>query len=294
MFDSVHNFWIQFNDPLEGRVNFMYLDQKGWVSTGIGNKIDETAEADSAPSPAERDKSLAEAREFHWLLDSDNSDATADQVAADWDNVKGHLDLAAQGHNAFKPLTQLHLDNDEIDRNVFVKLDQMESVLLSQSEFSDFANWPANAQLATLSMCWALGPTLKGFPMFRTAVANHDWNGAADQCHFTPDEGTIQIRNKLDRENFQLAQLVADQGQPVDQIAVQLSDVFDVQGALLTLGSKPGPGRQDGADGPTTQAAVRAFQTANGLDPNGRFDDPDTLSALSSQLAGAGFNVVSA
>ncbi|WEO99328.1 peptidoglycan-binding domain-containing protein [Streptomyces sp. FXJ1.172] len=293
MFDSVHNFWIQFNDPLEGRVNYMYLDQKGWVSTGIGNKIDETAHADSAPTDAERSQSLAEARELHWIVNDDGSDATADQVAADWDTVKGHLEKASEGHNAFQPpMTKLHLDDSEIDRNVFAKLDQMESVLLSRSEFSDFASWPANAQLATLSMCWALGPTLNDFPMFRAAVANHDWKGAADQCHFTPDEGTIQIRNKLDREHFQLAQLVADQGQPVDQIAMQLSDVFDVQGALLALGFKPG--RQDGADGPQTQAAVQAFQTANGLDPNGRSDDPATVSALSSQLANAGFNVLSA
>ncbi|KOV61352.1 peptidoglycan-binding domain-containing protein [Streptomyces sp. MMG1121] len=293
MFDSVRNYWIGFNDPLEGRVHFMYLDQKGWVSTGIGNKIDETAHPDSAPTDAERQSSLAEARDFHWLVNDDDSDATADQIAADWDAVKGHLELAAQGHNAFRPLTSLHVGDDEIDRGVFSKLDQMESVLLSHSEFGDFADWPANAQLAALSMSWALGPTLNDFPVFRAAVANHDWNGAADQCHFTPDEGTIQIRNKLDREHFLLAQLVADQGQPSEQIAMRLSDVFEVQGALLALGFNPG--RQDGADGPSTQAGVRAFQTANGIDPaNGQFDDPATVSALSSRLAGAGFNVIPA
>ncbi|KAB1984181.1 peptidoglycan-binding domain-containing protein [Streptomyces triticiradicis] len=293
MFDSVRNYWIGFNDPLEGRVNFMYLDQKGWVSTGIGNKLDETAQANSAPTEAERERSLAEARELRWLVNGDGQEATADQVAADWDVVKGHLELAPQGHNAFRPLTSLHLDNDEIDRAVFAKLDQMESTLLSGPEFSDFADWPANAQLATLSMCWALGPTLHGFPKFRLAVADHDWNTAADQCHFTPDEGTIQIRNKLDRHHFLLAQVVADQGQPMEQIGMTLSDVFDVQGALLALGFKPG--RQDGADGPSTQAGVRAFQTTNGIDPaNGQFDDPATLSALSSQLTDAGFNVLSA
>ncbi|MFF2125496.1 peptidoglycan-binding protein [Streptomyces olivochromogenes] len=294
MFDNVRNYWIGFNDPLEGRVAFMYLDQKGWVSTGIGNKIDETATANSMPTDTEREHSLAEARELRWLVNGEGSEATADQVSADWDAVKGHLELAPQGHNAFKPpLTSLHLENDEIDRGVFAKLDQMESVLLSRAEFNGFADWPANAQLATLSMCWALGPTLNDFPMFRAAVANNDWNGAADQCHFTPDEGTIQIRNKLDREHFLLAQAVADQGQPVERIAMELSDVFDVQGALLILGFDPG--RQDGADGPRTRAAIQAFQTANGIDPpNGQFDDAATLSALSAQLTSADFNVLSA
>ncbi|MEU8678665.1 hypothetical protein [Streptomyces sp. NPDC048560] len=37
----------------------MYLDQKGWVSTGIGNKIDETVHENSPPSPTERESSLA-------------------------------------------------------------------------------------------------------------------------------------------------------------------------------------------------------------------------------------------
>lgn len=293
MFDSVRDYWIAFNDPLEGRVAFMYLDQKGWVSTGIGNKIDETEKPDSAPSADERERSLAEARQYRWLVNDDGSEATADQVAADWDAVKGHLELAPQGHNAFRPpLTSLHVDDDEIDRRVFAKLDQMESTLLSRTEFSGFAAWPANAQLATLSMCWALGPTLNDFPTFRAAVARNDWQTAADECHFTPDEGTIRIRNKLDRAHFVLAQAVADQGQPVEQIAMQLADVFGVQGALLALGFKPGA--QDGVDGPGTQAAVRAFQNANGIDPaNGQFDDATTVSALGSQLTGAGFNVLS-
>jgi GH24 family phage-related lysozyme (muramidase) len=222
LLQSVRDYWITFNDPLEGRVHFMYLDQKGWVSTGIGNNIDETAAANSPPSAAERAASLAEANELRWL-DEAGSEATA------------------------------------------------------------------NAQLATLSMCWAPGPAFQ-FPRFQGHVAVRDWNGAADEFHFNPDVGTIMIRNKLDRSHFLLAQAVENQGLPPQAIALDLSDVFGVQGALITLGYKPG--RQDGADGPSTQGAGRAFQSDNGLDQNGAFNDPSTVSALGSQLSDRGFTVL--
>ncbi|MEU5752951.1 peptidoglycan-binding protein [Streptomyces sp. NPDC047829] len=290
MHQSVRDHWITFNDPLEGRVHFMYLDQKGWVSTGIGNKIDQTAAADSAPSPAERSASLALAGELRWL-NADGSPASADLVAHDWDKVKAHLHLARQGHKAFQPpFTSLHLSDEEIDRHVFAKLDQMEAFLTARApDFSGFASWPANAQLATLSMCWALGPAFR-FPRFQGHVAAREWNGAAEECHFTPDEGTIRIRNRLDRAHFLLARTVEDRGLPADRLALDLSDVFGVQGALLVLGYDPGA--QDGADGPRTQGAVRAFQNDNGLDPNGSCQDPAALAELSARLSAAGFTVL--
>ncbi|MFI5825485.1 peptidoglycan-binding protein [Streptomyces rishiriensis] len=288
MHQGVHDYWIGFNDPLEGRVAFMYLDQKGWVSTGIGNKIDETRQPNSKPTPEERAASLALAGELRWL-DGSGVEATPDQVAAEWDAVKSRLDLAPSGHLAFQPLTSLHVENDEIDRHVFAKLEQMESVLVGRPPFADFASWPANAQLAALSMCWALGPAFQ-FPKFQSHVSVRNWTGAAEECHFTPDVGTIRIRNLLDRSHFLLAQRVEVQGLPPERVALDLSDVFGVQGALLALGFKPGA--QDGQDGPRTQGAVRAFQSESGLDPNGSFSDPAMLGALASRLDGASFSVM--
>lgn len=46
MHEMVRQSWMRFNEPLEGIVNFMYLDVKGWVSTGMGNKIDEDRAAE--------------------------------------------------------------------------------------------------------------------------------------------------------------------------------------------------------------------------------------------------------
>jgi hypothetical protein len=298
MHQSVRDYWISFNDPLEGRVHFMYLDVKGYVSTGIGNKIDQTARDNSAPTAQERVDSLAAAGRLRWLVNDVDAEATPDDIAAEWDSVKSRLDLAPLGHGRFAPpLTRLHVDDDEIDRHVFEKLDEMESVLIDRldasghSSFGEFASWPANAQLATLSMAWAMGPKFR-FPKFQGHVSTRNWVGAADECHFTPDVGTIIIRNKLDRAHFLLARAMEDQGLPLEQIALDVSDVFGVQGALLALGFTPLS--QDGVDGPRTQGKVKEFQSASGLAGNGAFDDPDTVAALAAQLSARGFTVFGA
>jgi hypothetical protein len=54
----------------------------------------------------------------------------------------------------------------EIDRFVFVKLDDTESKLKRQPDFAAFDNWPADAELALLSMSWSFR-TGFGLRMFR-------------------------------------------------------------------------------------------------------------------------------
>jgi len=289
MHDMVRDNWLRFNLPLEGQVSFMYLDVRGWVCTGVGNKIDETAAELSPPSPGERAASLILAHQMQWTDKSTGGAATLDQVAVDWDAVKSRLDLAAVGYLAFEPITQLRLSEDEILRLVDGKLAQMEATLLNRPEFTGFDGWPASAQLATLSMCWAMGPMFK-FPRFQAHVAADEWAGAADECVINPDEGTIRIRNKLDRMHLLNAGTVAAQGLAIEQLSVTLADVLGVQHALWMLGFHAGA--QDGRDGPSTQAGVRAFQAERGLDQDGAWDDVATQAELGTALGDAGWLVV--
>ncbi|WP_051388731.1 peptidoglycan-binding protein [Arthrobacter sp. 35W] len=64
-----------------------------------------------------------------------------------------------------------------------------------------------------------------------------------------------------------------------------LSSVYEIQGALIALGYNPGV--QDGISGPKTTAAVRAFQSDNGLAADG-IVGPMTRAALAAALAAAG------
>jgi len=63
--------------------------------------------------------------------------------------------------------------------------------------------------------------------------------------------------------------------------ARQDADIVKVQQALKERGHDPGP--VDGIDGPSTRAALQAFQKSEGLDPSGRLDR-GTLEKLGVQL----------
>lgn len=73
-------------------------------------------------------------------------------------------------------------------------------------------------------------------------------------------------------------------GTPVDN-TIDLQTVEGVQSALFALGFNPGA--IDGINGPQTQAAVMAFQTSVGLNPDG-IVGPLTHAALASALDAAG------
>jgi hypothetical protein len=209
---SVRNAWLHFNEDLEGRVGFMYCDVKGLVSTGVGNLIDATRQPLTAPTPQERADSLAMARRFNWIHRppaGDGNPASGAEVDAAWDAVKARMDLAPQGHRAYEALTTLGVTNDEINRFVFVKLDEMEATLRRQADFADFDNWPADAQMALLSMSWGMGPAF-GFPNFRAFARAGDFEGCARECRFNPEQGTIIKRNDRDQLCFRnAAQVVA-------------------------------------------------------------------------------------
>lgn len=286
MKDAVRSFWIPFNTPLEGRVHYMYCDWKGWVSTGVGNLIDATKNAMAAPSAEEREASLALANQYRWTTPAGDL-AGPDLVANDWDAVKAQLGLAAQGHRAYKQFAKLELTDEEIDRMVFVKLDQMETYLKSRDEFKGFEEWPADAQLALLSMSWGMGPAFK-FPRFQNYVANADWTGAASECKFQPDQGTIKIRNLLNAQSFRNAARVKDEGHDPSAIVVDLTNTLGIQCALAYFGFDPGP--TDGALGPLTTAAIVRYQTASGMEGTG--NPSDIRIQLAVALSGSGFTAL--
>jgi GH24 family phage-related lysozyme (muramidase) len=211
MRQSVRDIWTEFNAPLEGRLPFMYLDIKGLVTTGVGNLIDTTGPPPlRPPTDSERAASHELARQLAWQT-SDGSLASPDQVDAEWDQIKARLDQARFGGGTFKQFATLFLSDDEIDRLVFGKLDQMESVLKGREPFAGFDDFPADAQLGLLSMSWGMGPMFN-FPNFQGFVEAGDWNSAATECRFQPDTGTITTRNDRDQQLFRNAAGVIDQG----------------------------------------------------------------------------------
>jgi len=160
-----------FTTPLEGRIPYMYPDTYGYITTGVGNLIDTTPHSNAVTHTA---------LSLPWVHKSDGQPATADEIAADWQAVSDNADLYhSGGAGAFASLTQLRLTDDAIDTLVRNKL--ASNWQQAVSVYPDAENWPADAQLALMSMMWAMGMPGSHFPKFTSAVNGNppDFNTAA-------------------------------------------------------------------------------------------------------------------
>ncbi len=205
------DFFNEVSPDLEGRLEFMYLDKKKLVTTGVGNLIDSVEAASVLP----------------WRHKA-NPQGTGDlaspaEIAAEWNLVKSDPGgRSQQGGKFFKDITSLELANAAIDQLVAGKISEFEGTLKQTPQFSGFDDWPADAQFGLLSMAWALGPAFgtlelpnpKAFPKFRAACGNLDFQEASRQCA-TSDEATNQgviPRNRANEICFLFASRVVSFG----------------------------------------------------------------------------------
>ena len=154
--------FLAFTAPLEGVVRYFYLDVLGLVTVAYGCLVATEGAARCLP-----------------MVRRDGSPATSDEIAADWRRVKGRPDLARRGYRAAGLVAQLRLTPEGVERVTFDKLDATVEALARR--FPAFADWPASAQLAVVSLAWACGPGF-AFPRCEAALRAQDWAGAAAEC----------------------------------------------------------------------------------------------------------------
>lgn len=186
MRDSVRRVFVAFTSPLEGVVEHLYLDTKGLVTVGIGNLVDPIQYA--LPLP--------------FVHRNDGRPAQRDEIATEWLDIKNRPELARLGHRAAREHCRLHLTPDGIDNLVARKLGQNDRFLAAR--FPEWNEWPADAQLATLSMAWACGPAFR-FPMLDAALKAQNFELAAQECTINPQAGTIVTRNAANRTLYRNA-----------------------------------------------------------------------------------------
>ena len=187
-----------FSAAFEGRVHNPYLDVMGWVTVGVGNKIDPIGLAMGLP----------------WCHGGDPTNPADDAaILAGWSAVKAMP--RALLASAYTAATDLRLTDAAIDVLVRDKAAQMDSVLASRftAGFSiAWADLPADAQLGCLSMAWACGPEFR-FPHFEAALKGGDFTTCIVECRMaeTGNPG-LAPRNRANASLFAAASRVVSQG----------------------------------------------------------------------------------
>lgn len=148
----------------------MYTDgikPVGKVTCATGNLID----------------SVAAALAYAWRRRSDGGLATPAEVAAEWRAIK-----AANLHwYRGRPARPLYLDDAEIERVFFARLDSNERYLARR--WANWDQWPADAQLGAHSCAWAAGAEWEA-PMFDAAVAGLGFRACAGMAGADPNDPT--------------------------------------------------------------------------------------------------------
>ncbi|MDQ2780956.1 MAG: hypothetical protein M3Y26_00240 [Actinomycetota bacterium] len=181
MRDSVRSNFIAFTSVLEGVVDHMYLDVLGLVTVAIGNLVD------GSPGPAP------------WLpathlpfVRRDGLLASQDDIISSWRAVKGDPKAAKFGHRYAERIrgNDVRLTEAGISEVVLAKLDANDRQLAAR--FPGFADWPADAQLATHSMAWACGAAFR-FPRLEAHLRARDFDAAVNECHMN-ETGNAGLR----------------------------------------------------------------------------------------------------
>ncbi len=188
---SVRRAFVPFTSVFEGVVAWPYLDIKGLVTIAIGNLIDPIETALGLP-----------------FVIGDYQ-ATQQEIADGWHEIKGRHELAQQGHLAARKFTKLRLTAEGIETLVYAKLDEMWAHLAKR--FPAIEEWPADAQLGVLSMSWAMGPNFR-FPAFEHAVNRLDFTEAVLTCGMDDRHNPgLTPRNAANRQLFaNAADVIAD------------------------------------------------------------------------------------
>lgn len=122
---------------LEGYDDSLYVDILDLVTSGVGDLMD--------PMPL--------ALGHPWLHRSDDSTATTDEIAAEWNAVKtGRIPSVRLCGGTPRPL---YLKPEAVQTLVLNRLRMNEAFLVRR--WSNWAQWPADGQLGAHAVAWAAG-----------------------------------------------------------------------------------------------------------------------------------------
>ncbi len=181
----------RYTRPLEGNVPWLYLDVEGAPTTGNGFIV-------LTPN---------DSKKLPWVRRSDRQLATPMEIEAEWRRIKARPDLAKAGALEAGKVAQLYLPDPAIGAMTRERLLANEKAIVAAARISNWAEWPADAQLGLMSLCWiGVGTVLGKFPKFLAAAREMDFATCSLECDIdaTGNPG-IPARNVAQRLCFRHA-----------------------------------------------------------------------------------------
>jgi hypothetical protein len=198
MRSAVREQFMPFATRFESLIPWMHLNKQGEVVIALGCLLEPI------------DRALA----LPWTTRDGVEVSEQNLIGADWIRIKRNRMLAHAGPARAASYTNLLLTQAGLEKVVLDRLDAIESFIIRPT-FRTWDDWPADSQLATLSMAW-IDPNLpEVFPKWKKAARNHNWRICSQQCCFaTTRRPELAARNYAHRRMFEAAARIASQDDP--------------------------------------------------------------------------------
>lgn len=199
--------FLDWNEPFEGYCLHPYLDTKGLVTVGVGNLIDASpkvpAWSPALPLPWKVGERMASDEEIVGQWRKLKSFAVPEKTIEEWRKNHGAAPLPLQlrggGRPEMQAVTTIRLTKDDV--SVLVRRVLLDMASTVRAQFPAFDEWPADAQLALLSVSWARGAHgyASEFPKMTAALRGRDFETAAQECGLA---GGYEDRDAANRRCF--------------------------------------------------------------------------------------------
>jgi hypothetical protein len=190
---AVAEAFIAYSVRHEGVTLFPYVDTKNLVTVSVGVLID----------PIEL------ALRLDWRIGE--RAATQVEVREDWQVIKA-LGVGNRTAKSQAPLSSIRITQSGSDKLVRRRLEA--NVAYIRKFLTSWDTAPADAQLGTASLCWAIGAGLnKTRPEFVVAFNAADWLGCKAHAHIRDDDNPGVVGRNRDQERcFDNAAIVDQYG----------------------------------------------------------------------------------
>lgn len=212
----IRDTFFDFTAQREGFTPFMYCDTLNLVTTGVGNLID--AGPRNGFDISER--AMAPAMNLPWKFKGPGwtsknpvaaGNASQVEIRECWIRTKlkeqetpGFNKRGGFAYAGFQPLTLDLQGLKDLFNRTLASFDRT-----LESRYPGYQKAPADAQLALLSMAWAMGPAFS-FPQFKAAFDAEDFRKAGELSFFKGGGGTMENRTGRNRDNVIMFTNAAD------------------------------------------------------------------------------------